>query len=104
MSSYNENIRNVTALEQAYVYHRGISAIAMTSTKFGITSKDIIGAYLVLFIRARTERTISNISGDRRSQDPCDLKAFVGPAPAKEEANVGRARRDADRVRSCDTR
>ncbi|KAF8325526.1 hypothetical protein F5887DRAFT_1065329 [Amanita rubescens] len=44
MSSYNENIRNVTAFEQAYVYHRGISAIATTSTKFGITSKDIIVA------------------------------------------------------------
>ncbi|KAF8625878.1 hypothetical protein AX15_005151 [Amanita polypyramis BW_CC] len=44
MSSYNENIRNVTVFEQAYVFPHAITAIATTSTKFGITTKDIIVA------------------------------------------------------------
>ncbi|KAF8678535.1 hypothetical protein AX14_004695 [Amanita brunnescens Koide BX004] len=44
MSSYDQNMRNVTTFERAYVFSHGITAIATTSTKFGITSKDIIVA------------------------------------------------------------
>ena len=44
MSSYDQNMRNVTTFERAYVFSHVITAIATTSTKFGITSKDIIGA------------------------------------------------------------
>jgi hypothetical protein len=48
MSSYDENMRNVTAFERAYVFPHGVTAIATTSTKFGIMSKDIIGAHILL--------------------------------------------------------
>ncbi|KAM6494809.1 Protein of unknown function (DUF1620) domain containing protein [Amanita muscaria] len=44
MSSYNPDMRNVTVIEQAYVFPHGISVIATTSTTYSITSKDIIVA------------------------------------------------------------
>ena len=46
MSSYDENMRNVTAFERAYIFPHKVTAIATTSTKFGITSKDIIGVLI----------------------------------------------------------
>ncbi|KAF8636102.1 hypothetical protein AX17_003807 [Amanita inopinata Kibby_2008] len=44
MSSFSEGMKNVTVFEQSYVFPHGVDAIATTSTKFGISSKDIIVA------------------------------------------------------------
>ncbi|KAJ7147635.1 DUF1620-domain-containing protein [Mycena crocata] len=44
MSAFSVENMQVEALEQSYIYAHGISAIASTSTKFGISSKDIIVA------------------------------------------------------------
>ncbi|CAK5273724.1 unnamed protein product [Mycena citricolor] len=44
MSAFSADVMKVEPLEQAYVFFHGISAIGTTSTKFGITSKDIIVA------------------------------------------------------------
>ncbi|KAJ7780150.1 DUF1620-domain-containing protein [Mycena maculata] len=44
MSSFGVDSMHVEALEQSYVFAHGITAITTTSTKFGITSKDIIVA------------------------------------------------------------
>jgi hypothetical protein len=43
LSAFSNSNVDVTAVEQSYVFPYGISAITTTSTKFGITSKDIIG-------------------------------------------------------------
>lgn len=43
MSAFSAENMQVKALEQSYVYAHGIAAITTTSTKFGITTKDIIG-------------------------------------------------------------
>ena len=45
MTSYSKESMNVTAIEQSYVFPHGITAITTTSTKFGITSKDIVGMF-----------------------------------------------------------
>ncbi|KAJ7230405.1 DUF1620-domain-containing protein [Mycena pura] len=44
MSAFSADNMQVKALEQSYVYGNAISAITTTSTKFGITTKDIIVA------------------------------------------------------------
>ncbi|KAJ3784551.1 DUF1620-domain-containing protein [Lentinula aff. detonsa] len=44
LSSYSEKANEVTAYEQSFVYPHAISAITLTSTKFGITSKDVVVA------------------------------------------------------------
>lgn len=44
MSSFSNASVEVTAYEQSYVFLHDITAMASTSTKFGITGKDIIGA------------------------------------------------------------
>jgi hypothetical protein len=42
MSSFSNRTTEVTAYEQSYVMPYGIVALATTSTKFGVTAKDII--------------------------------------------------------------
>jgi len=44
MSSYSDGSVNVTAFEQAYVFPHAITALSPTTTKFGMTSKDLIVA------------------------------------------------------------
>ncbi|ESK86134.1 duf1620 domain-containing protein [Moniliophthora roreri MCA 2997] len=44
ISAYSEKNLDITAYERSFVYFHGITAIAATSTKYGITSKDIIVA------------------------------------------------------------
>ncbi|KAJ7709007.1 hypothetical protein B0H17DRAFT_916569 [Mycena rosella] len=44
MSAFAVESVNVEALEQSYLFAHGVTAITSTSTKFGITSKDIIVA------------------------------------------------------------
>ncbi|KAJ3711601.1 DUF1620-domain-containing protein [Lentinula raphanica] len=44
LSSYSDKMVEVTAYEQSFIYPHAVSAITLTSTKFGITSKDIIVA------------------------------------------------------------
>ncbi|KAJ6568389.1 DUF1620-domain-containing protein [Mycena vulgaris] len=44
MSAFSAEHAHVEALEQSYIFAHGITAITTTSTKFGITSKDIIVA------------------------------------------------------------
>ncbi|KII83787.1 hypothetical protein PLICRDRAFT_147866 [Plicaturopsis crispa FD-325 SS-3] len=46
ISSYSNKSIEVTAYEQSFVYPHDISAITTTTTKFGVTSKDIIVANL----------------------------------------------------------
>jgi len=43
MTSYSDKNLDITAHAQSFVYLHGVTAIATTSTKFGITSKDVIG-------------------------------------------------------------
>lgn len=43
LSSYSEKMMDITAYEQSFIYPHAISAITLTSTKFGITSKDVVG-------------------------------------------------------------
>ena len=64
MSSYDENMRNVTAFERAYVFPHEVTAIATTSTKFGITSKDIIGEHIRLDFSVGSEPPSPPSSGD----------------------------------------
>jgi ER membrane protein complex subunit 1 len=47
MSSYSSKSVDVMAIEQAYVFPYAITAMAPTSTKFGITNKDLIGKVFV---------------------------------------------------------
>jgi hypothetical protein len=42
MSSLHDRSMDITAYEQAYVVPYGIDALTTTSTKFGVTVKDII--------------------------------------------------------------
>ncbi|KAJ7114097.1 hypothetical protein C8R44DRAFT_676555 [Mycena epipterygia] len=44
VSAFSAESMNVEALEQSYIFAHGITAITTTSTKFGISSKDIIVA------------------------------------------------------------
>lgn len=44
ISSYANATTKVKVYEQSYVFPRGVTALATTSTKFGITSKDLIVA------------------------------------------------------------
>ncbi|KAL0573048.1 hypothetical protein V5O48_008907 [Marasmius crinis-equi] len=44
LTSYSEKTLDVKAIERSFVYSHGISAIATTKTKFGITSRDVIVA------------------------------------------------------------
>ncbi|KAJ7760203.1 DUF1620-domain-containing protein [Mycena olivaceomarginata] len=44
MSAFSVDSMQVEALEQSYIFAHGITAITTTSTKFGISSKDIIVA------------------------------------------------------------
>jgi hypothetical protein len=46
MSAFSVDSMQVEALEQSYIFAHGITAITTTSTKFGISSKDIIGLFL----------------------------------------------------------
>ncbi|KAK1228286.1 hypothetical protein PQX77_008674 [Marasmius sp. AFHP31] len=59
-TSYSDKSLDLTAYERSFVYSHGISAIAATSTKFGITTKDIIVA--------NTNNKIQSIN--RRLLDP----------------------------------
>ena len=43
LSSYSNSSTLVNVHEQTYVFPRGISTMTTTTTKFGITSKDLIG-------------------------------------------------------------
>lgn len=44
MSSFSNRTTEITAYEQSYVAPYGIAALTTTSTKFGVTAKDIIRA------------------------------------------------------------
>ncbi|KAJ3930511.1 MAG: DUF1620-domain-containing protein [Lentinula lateritia] len=44
LSSYSNKMMEYTTYEQSFVYPHAISAITLTSTKFGISSKDVIVA------------------------------------------------------------
>ena len=43
MSPYVKASKDVLAIEEAFVFPHGLTALAPTTTKFGITSKDLIG-------------------------------------------------------------
>lgn len=43
LSSFSDKILDLTAYEQAYLLPGGITALATTSTKYGISGKDLIG-------------------------------------------------------------
>lgn len=49
MSSYSNKSMDIVAIEQAYVFSHAITAMTPTSTKFGITNKDLIGMLHILF-------------------------------------------------------
>ena len=50
MSSFSEKTVHLTAYEQAFVFPHAITALAPTSTKFGISSKDLIGMLSCSFV------------------------------------------------------
>jgi len=43
MSAFSDAATNFMKYEQAYIFPHGITALAPTSTKFGITTRDLIG-------------------------------------------------------------
>ena len=43
MSGFSNATTNFMKLEKAYVFPHAITALAPTSTKFGITTRDLIG-------------------------------------------------------------
>jgi hypothetical protein len=47
MSSYSSKSVDVMAIERAYVFPHAITTMAPTSTKFGITNKDLIGMFCI---------------------------------------------------------
>lgn len=51
LTSYSYNSSLITTFQRSFVYTAGVTALAMTSTKFGITSKDLLGLshYYILF-------------------------------------------------------
>ena len=49
LSSYSDETTSLSIYEQTYVFPRAITAITTTSTKYGISSKDIIGVPFFLF-------------------------------------------------------
>ncbi|KAF9075476.1 DUF1620-domain-containing protein [Rhodocollybia butyracea] len=59
ISSYSDKMLDLTAYEQSFVYPHAISAIALTSTKFGITSKDIIVANVNGKIQSFSRRLVN---------------------------------------------
>ncbi|KAF5347996.1 hypothetical protein D9757_014689 [Collybiopsis confluens] len=59
LSSFSDKMMDITAYQQAYVYPHAISAIAHTSTKFGITSKDIIVAHANNNIQSLSRRLLN---------------------------------------------
>lgn len=46
MSSYSNKSLDVRAISQSFVFPHGVTALATTSTKFGVTTKDLIGTRL----------------------------------------------------------
>lgn len=46
MSSFSNKTMQVTVYDRAFVSQNGISALTTTSTKFGVTAKDIICVFL----------------------------------------------------------
>lgn len=46
MSAFSEESVNVQAFAQSYVFPHAITALSPTLTKFGMTSKDLIGMSL----------------------------------------------------------
>ncbi|THU88882.1 DUF1620-domain-containing protein, partial [Dendrothele bispora CBS 962.96] len=72
MTSYSDKNLDITAYAQSFVYLHGVTAIATTSTKFGITSKDIIVA--------NTNNKIQSLS--RRLLNP---RRPIGRKPTTEE-------------------
>jgi hypothetical protein len=45
MSSFSNRTTEITVYEQSYAVPYGIAALTTTSTKFGVTAKDIIRVY-----------------------------------------------------------
>jgi len=43
LSSFSNKSLDVTTIEQSYIFPHAITSIATTSTKFGVSTKDIIG-------------------------------------------------------------
>src|SRR5882762_4598855 len=94
MSSFSNRTTEVTAYEQSYVAPYGIVALATTSTKFGVSAKDIIRmcssrpvAYFanILFRNSRFQRledTISaqTIPGSTETRSQIDQRGHRGAA------------------------
>lgn len=47
MSSFSDKTTQIAVYDRAYVAQQGVSTIATTSTKFGVTAKDIICMHLL---------------------------------------------------------
>lgn len=43
ITSYSNKTTEISVYEQAFVLPHGVTAIATTTTKFGVSTKDIIG-------------------------------------------------------------
>jgi len=72
LSSYSNKSLAATTIEQSYVFPRAITSIATTSTKYGISTKDIIGnAVLLQLATARTNAepnySVANENGQIQS-------------------------------------
>lgn len=52
MSSYSNKSLDVRAISQSFVFPHGVTALATTSTKFGVTTKDLIGTHLLSISRS----------------------------------------------------
>lgn len=62
LSSYSNKSLATTTIEQSYVFPRAITSIATTSTKYGISTKDIIGNVELLQLAAPITNADPNYS------------------------------------------
>ena len=85
---------NFTAIEQSWIFPSDVKAMATTNTKFGISLKDVVGAYFGG--RRFDERTKACFcSGHTQTPGPDIWPKILGPQTTKDKAHYPANGRDA---------
>src|ERR1700691_1136595 len=101
MSSFSNRTSEVTAYEQSYVMPYGILALATTSTKFGVTAKDIIRGFLSRPIYHIFSNFILCNSCCEELEDTVSSEAIFGSTEAQSQINQRGRGGAADSIRAC---
>lgn len=68
LSSFDPAAARLAAYEQAYVFPHGVRAVTTSQTKFGVTSRDLIGTpFLVNFVWNGVILTRNAVATDKNS-------------------------------------